>query len=86
MKFAFIYTALANPEARQGQWTANALCRILGVSRSGYGAWRGLAGLGNDGKISPLRYISKKDSAPKGNCDWADEGLVLAAYCGMGFG
>jgi putative transposase len=40
MKFAFIHAALEIPQARQGQWTASALCRILGVSRSGYGAWQ----------------------------------------------
>ena len=40
MKFAFIHTQLARPEAIQAHWSAVALCRILGVSRSGYSAWK----------------------------------------------
>lgn len=40
MKFAFIHTQLATPEAVQSRWSAVALCRILGVSRSGYAAWK----------------------------------------------
>ena len=40
MKFAFIRAELATPQAQQAGWTASALCRILGVSRSGYGAWQ----------------------------------------------
>ena len=36
MKFAFIDRQLASTEAVQSHWSVGALCRILGVSRSGY--------------------------------------------------
>lgn len=38
MRFAFIQTQLASTEAAQLHWSAGILCRILGVSRSGYWA------------------------------------------------
>jgi transposase len=40
MKFAFIQTQLATPESAHACWSAVALCCILGVSRSGYAAWK----------------------------------------------
>ena len=40
MIFAFIQRQLATPEAAKVHWSAIALCRILGVSRSGYWAWQ----------------------------------------------
>jgi transposase InsO family protein len=40
MKFAFIHTQIATSQDQRTGWTASALCRILRVSRSGYGAWQ----------------------------------------------
>lgn len=40
MKFAFIHTQIATSHDQRTGWTVSALCRILCVSRSGYGAWQ----------------------------------------------
>ncbi len=41
MKFAFIHTQLASTQDAPSHWGVGTLCRILGVSRSGYWAWQG---------------------------------------------